>query len=215
MALGLFPTADDAIHAVCHRLRHKTPFVIAVIDCETTGLGSEDEVWEVAVILRYEDLGPEHDVMLHLFVDHDRMRAADLPQSFRDDHDARYDPREAVSREEAAKRILAFLTEPGRPVYLLGAVPSFDERMLGRLFGDSCPFPWNYHLQDIESYARGWLRSRGVPVPMTVSSDDLTALTAFKNHDADGQPLHIRHTACDDARWALDWYDHLTTMGRG
>lgn len=216
-SLGCFADHHAARAAAVDHLAALARYTIAVIDTETTGLGINDEVWEVAVILRRPDLGPEHDKVTHFFVEHDQALVEALPAKYRVDHDARYDPDLALSREAAATALIDLLLGIDTPVYLLGAVPSFDERLLKKLFVHSPRaaemtegVPWNYHLQDIECYARGWLSAQGLHVPLNVCSDDLVALTGMATRDDQGSELYARHTALDDARWALAWYDFLT-----
>ncbi len=79
---------------------------IIALDVETTGLGDSDEIWEVAAFIRRPS---GHAGGLHLFVEHDVARAERLPEMFRADHDARYRPHEAVSRETAAVLLAAVL----------------------------------------------------------------------------------------------------------
>lgn len=219
-----FATANEAVAAAADAL-HDVPkysrYLIAAIDTETTGVGDKDQVWEIAAVLRDPELGPVADQRLHLFVEHDVEKASRLPASFLADHDERFDPAAAVSPEQAGVILHRFLTAraQGRPLYLLGAVPSFDERMLKPCLDaaagdDDSGIVWHYRLQCVESYARGWLAGRGIRVPMTVSSDDLMAMTGFIAVNDAGQSLYARHTAVDDAQWALDWYDHLVGTAR-
>lgn len=222
---GLFSTCNDAISRAAEAL-WETPkyaqYLIAAIDTETTGVLDDDEVWEIGVVLRDPQLGRAADRRVHMFVEHDLAKVSRLPESYQLDHNSRYDAAIALSQEEAgaALRDLLVNAADGRPLYLLGAVPSFDERQLKPLLqsvpdidGGEAWKPWHYRLQCIESIARGWLYGRGVVAPMTIGSDDLVAMTGFVVADQDGNPLYVRHTALDDAQWALDWHDHLYPRG--
>ena len=75
---------------------------LVFMDTETTGLSLADDIWEFAGIRREPD-GSE--VRLHLFITHDRDKAAHLPESFRADLAARFDPETAVCPSIAAQQI--------------------------------------------------------------------------------------------------------------
>jgi hypothetical protein len=64
-----------------------------VMDTETTGLSPDDHIWEWAAIRREAD---GTMTAYHCFVEHDLTKAKALPESFRADHDTRYDPDAAL-----------------------------------------------------------------------------------------------------------------------
>ena len=222
--VGEFVSCDDALAQAAHELRQTpkhTAYRIVSLDTETTGVDDDDEVWEIGLVVRDPALGPDGDREFHAFVEHDLARAERLPDSFRADHDQRYDASAALSKAEAGAWLREILTsekggEESRPLFLLGAIPSFDQEKVKPLFRlaaeseDEWPL-WHYRLQCIESIARGYLMGRGIHVPLTVSSDDLVAMTGFVVLGPNGESLYDRHTALSDAQWALDWYDHMTS----
>lgn len=187
---------------------------VAFVDTETTGLTLDAHIWEVAIIRRDPGLP---DVPLHLFVEHDLQKAAKLPEKFRDDHDARYQPDHAVGPRDAARLIHRALSPSpdGVRCHVVGAVPNFDTERLGRLLlAHGLDAPWHYHLIDIENLAVGYLagrhdasyigRRRPLPVPLPWRSDDLSQAVGVK------PPTEARHTAMGDALWARDLYDRIT-----
>ena len=86
------------------------PAPIVFLDTETTGLGPDDEPWEIAAIRRDPD-GTETE--LDMFVEHDTSRIPNLPQRFRIDWATRYDPEDAVSRDDAGSKLGGLLDRPG------------------------------------------------------------------------------------------------------
>lgn len=188
------------------------------LDTETTGLSLDDDIWEFAAIRREADgTQTEH----HMFIEHDAMRCANLPESFRADHRKRYPETGVLTQFEAAYRIHALLSD--RP-HVVGAVPNFDTERLVILLGKHGYTPgWHYHLIDIENLAVGYLAGvagRAIdealmddrePPYIVVSrlqppwnSDDLSRAVGV-DPPGDGE----RHTALGDARWAMAVYDAI------
>lgn len=199
------------------------------LDTETTGLSLDDDIWEIAAVRREPD-GTETEH--HQFVEHDRQKCARLPESFRLDHEKRYDDLAAISPKGAA-RWFAALTRDGP--HIVGAVPNFDTERLAILcarFGLAARH--HYHLIDVENLAVGWLMARAdkaelraVTEPGPVA-DELLAVAASWRQVAtppwDSDELSracgveppgegVRHTAMGDVRWGMALYDRI--MGNG
>lgn len=181
-----------------------TPEAIAIIDCETTGLTPEDEIWEFACIRREPD-GTETRTILH--IEHDQYLMTDLPERFIVDHDTRFGAnREVHSRVDAARIIHAALDG----CHLVGANPAFDAGMLTRLLRVANLDPsWHYHLIDLEAATVGYLLACQDDIPIPWRSDDLAAQVGVPTTGADGRPLYDRHTAMGDVEWCRDWWDAL------
>ena len=199
---------------------------VAFVDTETTGLDPErNPIWEIAVIIGDGPDAGEHVWQQQLPLNppstngSDRMfivdRAGSLPiiadgdraprssaninrwvldnTRFADD----YDHDTALRPDDSIERF-ARLVE-GR--HLVGAVPSFDEERLRRL----------YHLIDVEALMVGYLL--GNPegdwrLPLPWKSDDLSTALGVTPPDKD------RHTALGDARWAKAIYDTVIKEAR-
>ena len=174
---------------------------IAFVDTETTGLSLDDDIWEFAAIVREED-GTEHEH--HLFIQHDALKCARLPEPFRSDHKARFAPGAlAEPQEQAAKWIAALLA--GR-THIVGAVPNFDTERIALLLRRFGLTPgWHYHLIDVEALAVGCVcgQERGAP-PLPWNSNDLSRAVGVDPDQFD------RHTALGDAKWARAIYDAIT-----
>lgn len=171
-----------------------TGTALVFLDTETTGLRPDDEVWEVAAIIRRCD-GTE--TRHHWFVRHDQAKAIDLPEPFRHDHGTRYRYAEAVAVGQLVVDLSALMPPAEGPYHVVGMVPSFDTGHLARLFRRiGVDVPWHHHLIDAETYAAGHL---GLAPPF-----DSEYLSRFLGVDPDG---YSRHTAMGDAEWARDVYD--------
>jgi len=171
---------------------------IVFMDTETTGLSLTDDIWEFAGIRREED-GSE--TKLHLFVMHDETKCAALPESFRADHESRWDSHEAVWQIQAAERIAAFM---GGKAHVVGAVPNFDTERIALLLGRFNIKPdWHYHLIDVENLAVGFLARAGTEVSLPWDSDELSTKVGID------PPTDARHTAMGDALWAMAIYDRV------
>jgi len=182
---------------------------IVFLDTETTGLDLDADIWDIAMIVR--DPG-EPDREIQMYVEHSAEKAHALPESFRADHDARFDPLQAYSRLSAARVVLETTSDRA---HIVGAVPNFDTERLARLLdeqGLGSP-RWHYHLIDVENLAVGYLAGlaaqgdldAGLAMPdLPWNSDELTAAIGLPPVGEDQ-----RHTALGDARWARDIYDHV------
>lgn len=189
---------------------------IVFMDTETTGLSLAVDVWEFAAIRREGDGTPDYP--LHLFIEHDAAKAAELPESFRADLESRFDPSVAISPRDAA-RLIAWALRPGADgakVHVVGAVPNFDtERLAILLRAHGIEPAWHYHLIDVETLAVGFrygasdrmrIPKSGFPLPW--SSDDLSRSVNIE------PPTDRRHTAMGDAEWARAIYDRITKDAR-
>jgi hypothetical protein len=197
---------------------------VVFLDTETTGLDrASDDIWEFAAVRR-DRAGVS---TWYCQVEHDLAKAAQLPDRFRADHDARYDPDLALTRDQFTELIgRVFETPDGagyheRP-HVVGAVPDFDltiiERVIGRHGND---VPWHHHIADVENLAAGYLqgviagqrdhrRGLGLPdrEPFPSPPWDSEALSRAIGVDPD---QYSRHTAMGDVLWAMAIYD--TVMG--
>jgi hypothetical protein len=177
------------------------------MDTETTGLSLDDDIWEFAAIRREAD-GTETEH--HLFIEHDRSKCAELPDSFLADHRARWDESGAVSQLSAANYIHDLALD--RP-HIVGAVPNFDTERLAKLlarFGKT--WSGHYHLIDVENLAVGYLHGlttvpgygSGAHLPLPWDSDAISRACGVE------PPTDKRHTAMGDAKWARALYDAVT-----
>ena len=179
---------------------------IVFLDTETTGLSLTDHIWEFAAIRREGDGSPDYP--LHLFIEHDPEKAAQLPEPFRRDLEARFDPDVAIAPRDAA-RLIAHMLRPGangEKAHVVGAVPNFDTERLAILLAahDLAPC-WHYHLIDVENLAVGFALGRGWATPeLPWDSDQLSRIVGIE------PPTDDRHTAMGDALWARDIYDRMT-----
>ncbi len=179
---------------------------LVFLDCETTGLGLEDPIWEIGLIRREPD-GAE--TVHHFFVEHDQAAAGQLPEKYRADHDARYGAAELVWAPEQLWVVLAYLLRPcpetGVRAHVVGCCPWFDTTRISlQLLAED--EPWHHHLIDVEAMAFSWLTRapgstrHGLPwIPDQMFAD--------LGLDLDRYP---RHTALGDARLARDVFDTIT-----
>lgn len=188
---------------------------LVFMDTETTGLSLDDDIWEFAAIRRDPD-GTETE--LHLFIEHDRAKCSQLPDSFRDDHYDRYRDHRAIPRRQASREIDALFE--GRP-HVVGAVPQFDTERIALMLRKEWPLwpvhgRWHYHLIDVENLAVGYLASvhrwrkdiadlnHGTLPERIAPPWDSNWLSKAVGVNADE---FERHTAMGDVRWAMAIYD--------
>lgn len=174
---------------------------VAFIDTETLGLDPVmNPIWEIAVIVDdvehvwQQNVGPTDVALAH-----------PLALSI-SGFNERYDAASALHWMPSIDRFVELVE--GR--HLVGAVPSFDEERLRRLYyrlhGVPERYPWHYHLIDVEALAVGYLRGTtpGWQPSLPWKSDDLTARLGLRP-----VPEDERHTALGDARWAKRIYERI------
>jgi DNA polymerase III epsilon subunit-like protein len=185
---------------------------LVFLDTETTGLDSDrHEIWEIGAIVRDDD--PESDdaewhwqirpslrtadaTGLRIGRYYERIEvAATLPGSARLIAAPAGNATAGMWME--SREVAAMLAPLLDGATLIGAVPDFDARFLGRFLRRHHQAPtWHYHLVDVETLAAGALHQ---PPPWRF--DDLLAAYGLTYDEAD------RHTALGDARMARDLYD--------
>ena len=182
---------------------------LVFMDTETTGLSLTDDIWEFAAIRREAD-GSERS--LHLFIEHDEEKCKYLPESFRNDHLARFPSHDqATTTDKAAHAIANFLSRRSGPKpHIVGAVPNFDTERVALLMGTVNRSPeWHHHLIDVENLAVGYLygaykaTDAHMDLGLPWDSDELSVAIGVK------PPTDARHTAMGDARWAMAIYDRV------
>lgn len=181
---------------------------IVFLDLETTGLRPDDHIWEFGAVRRDE----HGESTYHAFVQHDENKALDLPESFRTDHDERYNADEALSIPELIGLLKVVFA--GKP-RVVGACPNFDTDHLALVLGYYGIEPlWHYHLWDAEVLALGWLHGRAA----AGHNDAIRAVRNGNLNDSDAlsrfcgiePPTTTRHQALGDVRWAMALYDKVT-----
>jgi hypothetical protein len=185
---------------------------LVFMDTETTGLSLTDDIWEFAAVRRNED-GTESE--LHMFLEHDANKCAQLPEKFRDDHMRRFPPSHGgvewasgvYPKDRAGRAIVNFFrVASGEPKpHVVGAVPNFDTERVNLLLPNYERDPWHYHLIDVESLAVGALVARRlqghVDLSLPWDSDELSTAVGVVPTQFE------RHTAMGDVRWAMAIYD--------
>lgn len=192
---------------------------LAFLDTETTGLDMHDDVWDFAVILRQPG---QPDVEHQMFVAHNVVKAARLPEPFWSDYSRRFQADAAWPKS----RLCEWLRDNLTGAVIIGAVPSFDTTRLEILMRKTETIrtgwspPWHYQVIDVETLALGNLTGYNegaavyfdphgtadphepfvIPVPPW-DSDALTAMVGVES-------TH-RHTALGDARWARATFDQV------
>lgn len=171
------------------------PTKVAFVDSETLGLNPERHpIWELAIIL--PDSGDEHLWQVRPTSD-ERMLADPIAVTI-SGFENRYDDAAALRKGETVDRFSELLA--GR--HIVGAVPSFDEERLRRLYvechGMPDRFPWHYRLVDVES---GMLAKLGIG-PGEMEPDEMAELLGVSAHPG-------KHSALGDARWVRDVFEAL------
>jgi exonuclease len=174
---------------------------IVFLDTECTGLDLDADIWEFAAVRRHPD-GTESE--LHLFIAHDTVKAARLPEPFRTDYLTRCpDADNLVSERVAARRIAEFI---GYGAVVVGAMPTFDSQRLATLFGRhrmGAP-GWLYTVVDVCALAAGYLRAKGQSVGLPVRLEHVARQLGI---DADEFP---RHTAAGDVAFVQAIFDRCS-----
>lgn len=197
---------------------------LVFLDTETTGLGPDDEIWEFAAVRRFDQ--DDAEAVLHIQIEHDGGKAAELPEKFYADYNSRYNPAVAMPAGVAAEKIRHFLLpvvtrdlatgeRHVRKTHIVGANPAFDAGKLAALFARFDLVPtWHYHLIDLEATTVGYLLALGLHVPIPWRSDDLAARVGAPTTDPDGYALYDRHTAMGDVEWCRDWWDAMNGVAQ-
>lgn len=133
-------------------------YPVVVLDTETVGLKvAPDVIWEFAAV-RLNQNGTRETS--EFFIWHDEDAAAELPDRYRADHDARFDAVAALSTGTAAEKIADVLrpSSDGVKVRVVGAIPSFDLERIGALL-DAWGYPreWHHRWRCAESMTLGRL----------------------------------------------------------
>lgn len=172
------------------------------LDTECTGLGHDADIWEFAGVRRH--VGGSRSE-LHMFIEHDKAKAARLPKAFHADYAARclVDTAELVPQRTAARRIWEFI---GYDAVVVGAVVAFDSQRLAALFSRHRmpPPPWLYTVVDVCALGAGYLRARGEAVEFPAQVEEIGRRLGI---DVDG---YERHTAMGDALFVEDIFDRCT-----
>lgn len=209
---------------------------VAFVDCETTGLDPDrNPIWEIAVIVD----GVEHcwtqilPLSLKTSAPHQEFwTPAGAPSEYglpiaEDGPVAALPAQKYISRwvlentgiTERYDHVTAEF--PTRSVvrfgnlvsgrHLVGAVPSFDEERIRRLYRERInplvtSYPWHYHLIDVEALMVGFIYGTdNLNRPsMPWKSDDLSREIGVEPPSGAD-----RHSALGDARWAKAIYEKI------
>lgn len=157
------------------------PAPIVFLDTETTGLGPDDEIWEIAAVRRDWDGNVLTKTTMQLFVEHDEKKCRRLPDAFREDHDARF-PSPCSSRVDSraaaadAMRDLFRRDEHDTRPVVVGINPGFDLGHISRLIAThrpvADPAPWDYTPVDARHLAVGALIAFPVRFVTGATPDD-------------------------------------------
>lgn len=194
---------------------------VVFIDTETTGLDPDDhEIWEVALITRIHSTSAEaHAAGFHWTDKEYRwLLPVDLSKAdpvaldigrFAERHPQghSWDCHGDGHREHSVTDPLTFAMQfqvLTRSAHLVGAIPSFDEQRLAKLFKRySLATEWHYHIIDVEAMAVGHLTAKGlvgaIQLPWKSRELSMTLGINPENYEV--------HTALGDARWARDLHD--------
>lgn len=189
-------------------MRHPT---LLFLDCETLGLEKDAPIWEIAAIRVEGNRRQEEPPKIHNrvtvwsgFVQHDSSKAdSNLPYSYREDYEQRFDPYFARGIPDALEviRILA------DGAVVCGSNPWFDMDLLKNLAiaNDVDPeFGWHYHPIDVPTLVHGWLLGKGVTPAPPWKSDLLSQVIGVDPTSFD------RHTAKGDALWCKEMWEKVT-----
>lgn len=165
---------------------------VVFIDTETTGLHAElHEIWEIGLI---EGDGTEH----HWFMPLEHAHTADPFALKIGGYYERYVPPPMLQMTENILYKIDLLTA-GK--HLVGAIPSFDEERLRKLFYRKGMLPprWHYHIIDVEALAVGYLSADARnELTLPWKSDEI-----FEMLGIDPPTEDERHTALGDAKMCM------------
>lgn len=213
------------------------PKPIVFLDTETTGLGPDRQIWEVAAI-RYETPAallagepPTHELHHFLHVD---VTTADqyalkvggyytrhpdglyvTTQDVEGDNPYGYYARrqqQIAGDEPKSTPALTVATNIARITHgatIAGINPSFDTEKLAEVLRDNHQAPtWDYHLLDVRTLAIGYLAHI-----RHMLATDAAELLDMKTDEL-AQRCRVtatdRHTAMGDAAFTRDWYVAIT-----
>lgn len=190
-----------------------TPAPLVFLDVETTGLGPDDEIWEIAAVRRDWDGNVLTTTEMHAFVEHGP-RCAHLPEAFRDDHAQRFPSAcsgRVISRRDACRELGQLFDISDRssgdlPI-VVGVNPGFDlEKITALIAGQFPNWPtlWHYTPVDARHLAVGRLKAAGWDAPAPWGSEDVSRALGINPDD------FARHTAMGDVLWAMAIYDAAT-----
>jgi DNA polymerase III epsilon subunit-like protein len=183
------------------------PRALVFIDTETTGLHPGRRPWEIAVIRRHGD----EQTRLHLcvdLVDLDLASADPAGLSISGFHRRHPQARQRplhIPRVYPAAQAAELVDQWTADATVVGVVPRFDTECLAEMLGRQRVTPhWHNDVVDVVPLAVAAVRGTGRdPEP---GFGDLSRQCGVK---PPGRAA--RHTALGDARWAMRWYDKLTT----
>ena len=172
---------------------------VVFLDTECTGLGHDADIWEFAAVRRYAD-GSRSE--LHMFIEHDKAKAARLRKPFHTDYVMRcpVDAAELVPQRTAVMRICEFI---GYDAVVVGAVAAFDSQRLAVLFARHRmpPPPWLYTVVDVCALGAGYLRAQGEFVKLPARVEQIGHRLGVDTAGYD------RHTAMGDVYLVEDIFD--------
>ena len=197
---------------------------LVFVDTETTGLADDCDVWEIGLIARTwptpatfvdvecswlirPDLLTAEPTGLRIGRYYERIGSLLAAAPVGSARIAAGGPDEAYltglpeERATDSRRVATKVAEMLDGATVVGAVPDFDTRHLGRfLRANGQAGTWHYHLVDVETLAAGYL---GIAPPW--GFDDILERCGLEYDEAD------RHTALGDARMVRDLYDVVLT----
>lgn len=189
---------------------------LAFLDTETTGLDRQrHHVWDIGIVLRKPgcsdeeyswlvrpELSTADPYGLRVGRFYERFDRSNLRYEIGHSWCVNHPDADVVGDHQYGGSIAADLGELLDGATIVGAVPDFDDAMLGRFLresGHGAP-SWHYHLVDVETLAAGALK-----LAPPWDFDMILGRYGLKYDEAD------RHTAIGDARMARDLYDAVMT----
>jgi hypothetical protein len=160
------------------------------LDTETTGTEDYDQVWNLAYAI-------DHQPIVNLYIEHTRrpnswvLKNTDYVQVFSSEKHTPCTIYDAITSIYGDWRKM-YREET---LYMVCAVPSFDERMIRqscRDVGYKFYSPWNFRLIDLETTAMLSLGSRE-PLSLKETGEKLGVLPNPRKHTADGDVEHLRN----------------------
>ncbi len=180
---------------------------LVFLDTETTGLHRDRRPWEIAIIRRHGDA----QTRLLLCVDIDDLDLASAePQGLAISGFHRRHPQTRARpprfpRVCSAAETTALIDEWTAEATVVGVIPQFDTECLAAMFAREHAVPrWHPEPVDLVALAVAAVRETGCEPERDFG--DLSRQCGVKPPSA-----LERHTALGDARWAMRWYDALTT----